>query len=138
VNVCLIKYRDGYKYQLAKDYTLMVPVDGDKNVEDEFIQLSTYGILTIKEGYAWDGPSGPTIATKSAMRGSLVHDALYQLMREEKIGMHNRPVADELLYKIILEDGMWKWRAWLWLRAVKKFAAFAALPENEKKIISAP
>lgn len=134
----LIKYYDGYKYQLAEDYSLMVPIDGEKNIDTGWIQLSTYGELTIKQGYAWDGPSGPTIDTKSGMRASLVHDALYQLMREEKIGMSKRPLADELFYRILLEDGMWKWRAWLWRRGVKKHAAFAALPENDKKIITAP
>lgn len=133
-----IKYFDGYKYQLAVDYTLLVPVDSEAIVNTQFVTLTPYGELTIRAGYAWDGPSGPTIDTRSGMRGSLVHDALYQLMREEKIGTHNRPLADELLCKLCIEDGMWKWRAWLWRREVKKFAGFAAMAENNKQIITAP
>jgi hypothetical protein len=37
------------------------------------------------KGYAWNGPSGPTLDTRNFMRGSLVHDALYQLMREGRM-----------------------------------------------------
>ncbi len=33
-------------------------------------------------------PNGPTIETKTFMRASLVHDALYQLMREEHLELH--------------------------------------------------
>jgi len=133
-----IGYREGYKYQLAKDYSLKVPVDTPTEINHDFIRLAVDGTLTVREGYAWDGPSGPTIDTPSSMRASLVHDALYQLMREELIGMHNRPIADELLYQICIEDGMWGWRAWFWRREVKKFAAAAAMPENEKAVITAP
>lgn len=133
-----IKYYDGYKYQLAEDYGIKVPIDVVAEVNHNFLRLTLNGELIIKAGYAWDGPSGPTIDTKSSMRASLVHDVLYQLMREELIGMHNRPIADELLYQLCLEDGMWKWRAWFWRREVKKFAGFAAMAENEAPAITAP
>jgi hypothetical protein len=134
----LIKYRGGYKYQLAEDYTLPIPIDAERTVDTGLIRLDTYGILTIRKDYAWDGPSGPTFDSKCGMRGSLVHDALYQLMRQELIGLSHRPAADELFYKILLADGMWRIRAWFWRREVKKFAAYAALPENDKKVITAP
>lgn len=133
-----IKYYAGYKYQVAENYTLQTPCKCATEVSHEFLAMTTDGLLTIREGYAWDGPSGPTIDTKSSMRASLVHDALYQLMREELISMHNRPIADELFYQICLEDGMWKWRAWLWRREVHKFAGFAAMAENEAPSITAP
>ena len=58
-------------------------------------RLNTKGHLIIKRSYAWDGPSGPTIDTKNFMRGSLVHDALYQLMRHEHLSSDEwRAVAD--------------------------------------------
>ena len=70
-----------YKYQLMKKgYTCQVNIR-KISAKTAFIQLTAKGKLTIKRGYAWDGPSGPTIDTKTFMRGSLVHDALYQLMR---------------------------------------------------------
>ncbi len=134
----LIKYWSGYKYILAEDYSIQTPILLPSHVNHDFLSMTMYGLLTINEGYAWDGPSGPTIDTPSAMRGSLVHDALYQMMREELLSLHYRPVADQMLYKLCIEDGMWKWRAWLWRREVGKFAGFAAMPENERRVITAP
>ena len=78
-----IRYRSGYKYQLVEGYTVKVRVIPGENIHTEFIDLSTAGELVIKQAYAWDGPSGPSIDSKNFMRGSLVHDALYQVMRQE-------------------------------------------------------
>lgn len=133
-----MKYWDGYKYILAENYLIQTPIVVPSPIDHDFLSMTTGGMLTIKKGYAWDGPSGPTIDTRSSMRGSLVHDALYQLMREELISLHHRPIADQLLYDLCVADGMWKWRAWLWRREVKKFAGFAAMPENERPILVAP
>ena len=85
-----IKYRSGYKYWLAEEYQVKVSIIPENNVPKDkttksFIELTTDGVLTIKKGYAWDGPSGPTLDTKNSMRASLFHDALYQLMRENHI-----------------------------------------------------
>ena len=74
-----IKYRSGYKYQLVEEYQVRVSLIPENDIKTDFIELSTEGMLIIKKGYAWDGPSGPTIDTPNFMRGSLVHDALYQL-----------------------------------------------------------
>jgi len=77
-----IRYRDGYKYQLAEDHTLLIDITPDEGVGNDFVYLGKSGMLVIRKGYAWDGPSGPTVDTRDSLRGSLVHDALYQLMRE--------------------------------------------------------
>jgi len=65
------------------------------------------------KGYAPDGPSGPTLDTANFMRGSLVHDTLYQLMREGLLN-HNLPreAADRILQSLYREDGMLALRAW--------------------------
>lgn len=132
-----IKYTTGYKYQLAEDYSLQTTITGYGIISD-YICLDVVGMLTIKKGYAWDGASGPTIDTKSTFRGSLVHDALYQLMREDLIGQHNRIVADCYLRDICIEDGMWKWRANLWYAGVRKLAMSCANAESDRKILTAP
>jgi hypothetical protein len=135
----MIFYRDGYKYQLAAEYSVPVPIKQDKGVVNEFITLTSIGILTIKDGYAWDGPSGPTIDTKNFMRGSLVHDALYQLMREGILDEDTwRETADNILHDICREDGMSWLRAWYVLRGVRMFGGPSANPANEKKVITAP
>ena len=75
------KKRRRYKFSLAQDFPLQLELRPETEIVTPFIVLTMDGLLTINKGYAWDGPSGPTIDTKSFMRGSLVHDALYQLMR---------------------------------------------------------
>ena len=62
------------------------------------------------------------------MRGSLVHDALYQLMREQALPLTYRQAADDLLKEICLQDGMPRLRAWYVHKAVSWFGEFAARP----------
>lgn len=119
----VIKYKDGYKYQLAETYSVKVSVLPPAPVRHEYISLSQHGFLTIRKGYAWDGPSGPTIDTKNFMRGSLVHDALYQLIGEGLLSMDDREQADKELRRICLEDGMSEARAWWVYKAVRLFGS---------------
>jgi hypothetical protein len=134
-----IKYKDGYKHQLVEDYQVNVSIIPDKfPVDTPFLKLDMQGNLLIKAGYAWDGASGPTYDTSSCKRGSLVHDALYQLMREEKISLKCRDKADDLLRDICIEDGMYSWRAKLWHLAVNKFGLCVATVEGEREVIIAP
>jgi len=133
----IIKYRKYYKYQLAETYKVNTDVL-DFSIDTKFIKLNPQGELTIIEGYAWDGASGPTVDSASTMRGSLVHDAFYQLMREKLISLTHRKHVDDIFRTIIEEDGMWKIRAILWQEALHTFAEPAADPKNDKKIYSAP
>ena len=134
----MIKYKSGYKYQLAEQYEVQVNIFPPEDIWSFYIQLSTHGLLKITRGYAWDGPSGPTIDTKNFMRGSLVHDALYQLLREGLLDQKHRTQADLELVRICREDGMSKLRAWWVFRGVNCFAAGAANPKNKKKIFEVP
>jgi len=118
-----------YKYQLAEDYTVLTPVDFGKVITTDFLHLTEKGFLTVKKLYAWDGASGPTIDCRSSMRGSLVHDAFYQLMRLSMLPFAWRRCVDKLFRSILLEDGMWKFRAWLYYQGVSKFAGWAAKPK---------
>lgn len=122
----VIKYRGGYKYQLAAGHATKVFVFPTVHIATEYIVLSKEGVLVINEGYAWDGPSGPTVDTKNFMRGSLVHDALYQLMREGLLPEYWREQADKELQRICIEDGMWRIRAWWVYRAVRDFGGSSA------------
>jgi hypothetical protein len=133
-----IKYRKGYKYQLATSYTVEVGIFPAKSIVSNWCLLSVNGFLTIREDYAWDGASGPTLDSKSSMRGSLVHDALYQLMRLGFLDISWRPKIDDLLHNICVEDGMLHMRAELWEEAVSHFAASAAKHDAEPEILEAP
>lgn len=134
-----IQYKAGYKYQLVVPYLIQTQVIPDAPVDLPFIAMDAAGMLMVKAGYAWDGPSGPTLDTPEFMRGSLVHDALYQLMREGHIDRNTaRPIADALLKQLCIEDGMLPFAADLVYEAVRHFAAFAASPQDEPSVISAP
>lgn len=79
--------------------------------------------LTIAKGYAWDGPSGPTIDTLTWMLASVIHDALYQLMREGVIPRSCRDDADKEMYGICVAEGMFILRAWYSYHGVRLFGA---------------
>lgn len=130
-----------YKYQLTKDYTVDVPIKPNRDIKTQFIDLAQGGIFTIKKNYAWDGPSGPSIDTKSFMRGSLVHDALYQLMRTQHLDYKAyREPADDLLKEICLQDGMSALRAWYVHQGVRGFGEKNArpAPEPQEEITCVP
>ena len=132
-----------YKYQLMKLYIQATDIKSfklDKAHLKDYLKLTDDGKLEIKKGYAWDGPSGPTIDTLNFMRGSLVHDALYQLIREKAIPYSFKDYTDQLLKKICREDGMSRFRAWYVYQAVKWFGHKGAKPGSGKpdKIICAP
>ena len=134
-----IAYKSGYKYQLKENYVTDIGIKPSKAIETKYIALGLDGTITIREGYAWDGPSGPTIDTLDFMRGSLVHDALYQLMREDHLdrGTYREP-ADRLLRKMCEDDGMWAIRAWWVYEAVHRFADPAADPAHDRPLTRAP
>lgn len=132
-----IRYCAGYKYQLTRNYTIRIPITGHK-FEAKYFALNVDGTMTIMAGYAWDGPSGPTLDTKSFMRGSLIHDVLYQAMRLELLDRSYREIADKILRDICIEDGMWRWRANIVYRSVRLWAAPAAHPDCKRRELTAP
>lgn len=131
-----MKYTSGYKYQLHEDYECQTCIKPPEDIGTRFINLKKDGALRVLSGYAWDGPSGPTIDTKTFMRGSLIHDALYQLIRTCQLPQGCRDKADDELKKACLEDGMNRLRAWLVYRAVRKFSGFATA--HKKEVFTAP
>lgn len=133
-----IAYRDSYRYQLVADYRCKVSILPSDERSSNLLTLTDDGWLTIREGYAWDGPSGPTIDTPNFMRGSLVHDALYQMIRESLLDGSCREAADLELQRICIEDGMSRLRAWFVYQGVKFGGGPYADPAAEKPIMAAP
>ena len=135
----MIRYKEGYLYQLAEDYQVAIDIRPAAFIRTPYIRLDIDGMLSIVAGYAWDGPSGPAIDTLNFMRGSLVHDALYQLMR---MGMLDhilyREAADRILQRICVEDGMSALRAWWVYQGVRFGGGPAADPLNDNPVIEAP
>lgn len=140
-----IYYKQGYKYQLARDYSLVISISLPEDcilVALEFLSLKRLdenrALLQAYQGYAWDGCSGPTKDDKTNMRAGLVHDALYQLMRAGFLSSDARPQADKIFKQILKEDGMIWLRRFFYYESVMKLAGFAANPKNKKQIKIAP
>jgi len=132
-----IAYREGYKYQLARDYIADIGICPPEAVGNSYLLLSKSGQLIVKEGYAWDGPSGPTCDTKNFMRGSLEHDALYQMMREGLLTPGHRILADQRLRAVCLQDGMSAIRAW-WVYQGVRLGGAGAIEPRPNETLTAP
>ena len=127
-----MKYRHlhGYKYETMKEVFVETAC---LNFKTDYV-LIINNKMCIKPRYAWDGPSGPTFDTKTFMRGSLVHDVYYQLMREGHLDRKKwRKYADEELRRICLEDGMSKFRAWYVYKTIRVFGVFTCKPRENPR-----
>jgi hypothetical protein len=132
-----MKYQElkGYKYELVESLAVQT---GLTNLSDEIIFIRDYiglfsdGILSINMGYQWDGMSGVG-DSKQSMRASLVHDALYQLMREGLLDRKYKDAADRLLQQILIEDGASKLNAWICYQGVKMFGKKSTYPEKKPR-----
>lgn len=135
-------YKGDYKYLLRSPASYATGIVNE-GFQLPFCWIAPDGVLDIADGYAWDGPSGITIDTKSFMRGSLIHDALYQLLRETGLGLgHNRHdirrhQADLVLRDICLEDGMWVWRA-KWVYRGVRLGGGPSAETKARKVYTAP
>lgn len=131
-----IQYRKGYKYSLWETYSVQTNVKG-YDVKHRLFSLTPTGWLTIYEDYPWDGPSGPTFDTPDFMRGSLVHDAFYEMMRLGLIPQDAFTPANLELKTICLEDDMSNFRADYVFDGVEVFGRSSCSPQPEH-ILTAP
>ena len=128
-----IRYRAGYKYQLTADAGFQTIVQPPDDIEEAF-----NGLLIVRAGYAWDGPSGPIVDTPSAMSASLAHDALYQLMREQLLPRNLQEAADRTFRALCIAACMPGWRAWYSYHALRLFGARNTDPSHDRPVLTAP
>ena len=103
---------------LLDDYAMPLKHDFEGGF-DEFVALDEQ-LLSVRASFAWDGP-WPLPRIKWAMRASMVHDALYHLMRSGKLSWDRRDWADAVFRDLLLEDGMPGWLAEVCYRVVRAF-----------------
>lgn len=139
-----IAFTKGYKYRLQENFYKQLVVTLKRDIECGLITLTKDGLLIIRAGYSWDGASGAW-HNKTIAEGALVHDALYELLRnayddlllavEPEMQTWNfmtfREWADSTFIKLCLKNGMSKWRAWYVYRAVRKFGYYSARCKRE-------
>ena len=139
-----MKYRllHGYKYELMEDY--WAKIEGIVGASNAFVTITppyfdevqgdyrgNTSTMFIKTGYAWDGST--CSFDKHSIRASLVHDALYQLMREGLLDKKYRKQADQLYRDMLIEDGLWKSHAWVRYWALRNFAGGGIKPEKKPR-----
>jgi len=148
-------YKSGYKY-ITQDHFMVVisvssrylprsvifkPQDQSRLTlqyyESNFLRLSRLKnsgkcCLFISKGYAWDGISGGR-DTKKNMIPSLVHDALYQLIREGALSKSFRKNADDIFRDLGKRMGA-NLVSGLYYRIVRLFGSRAASEKGIKGV----
>lgn len=126
-----IKYRGlrNWRFQLAEDYEILTKIDGYEH-EAKYFSIDKQGLVTIRSGYCWDGPSGPVFKTPATLRPALVHDVFYQLIRRGVVPISERKAVDDLFYRLCLDAGMSRFRAWYFYKAVRWFGNAAATDDE--------
>lgn len=121
-----MRYRKlyNYKYQLRETFTGITRIPG--LAVTEYIVLEN-NILTLKNGYAWNGVSYMP-DTKPLIIASLIHDAIYQLIRLKMVSYDYRKVADKHFRETAIASGMNKGLANTLYRGLRMFGARAAQP----------
>ncbi len=107
-----------------------------------FVCFPVTGPLEIYEDYAWNGADVIT-DTDGNMFASLVHDALYQLMRvyypenKQFIGgilrEDFREKSDGLFRDFCIANGVWSWIAWLYYWALRWFGKRRSMKSSKKR-----
>lgn len=107
--------------EMGKVFTLLEP-DG--------ITVEAYGkTVHVPYGFKSDGASVPRIfwrmvfpsSDTQALRAAFVHDYIYQ---NHPYGW-TKEQADSLFYRMLIEDGVPKWRAWMAYKGVDWFGSYA-------------
>ena len=125
-----------YKYKLEEDIAFSTSIIGIE-VKTEYIELKSHGVLVIRKGYMWDGVTGlPSFATdamlKHTARGSLLHDAFYQLIRLRLIPAYLKHKIDLEMKERFTQDGLGKIVVSMFYQAVKNFGSQYCKPGDVK------
>lgn len=99
-----------YKYELSDDLVIQTNLFG-YDIVHKFFTLTPSGLLTIFNGYKWDGVSGPMIDSDNSMIGGCVHDSLYQMIRLGLLPKMEKMVCDNIMRALFEACNMWKFRS---------------------------
>ena len=94
-----------YIWRLRLGALFQTPILGEA-VGNDFVRLAPDGDLSFAPLYSWNGITKSPYQGADSIRGTLVHDGLYQLMSECGLSQRWRDEADRLMLKYFLADGM--------------------------------
>jgi hypothetical protein len=128
----VVAYNDigKYKYRLTRNLSFNLEKFGitpNERIETPWIILEPSGWMHFREGYCWNGASGPTYDDKAAIYASLPHDGGYQLMN---LGLLDeaayKPRFDLVLRRFLRRKGSWSVRGIYYQIGVTLFGHEAA------------
>lgn len=128
-----MKYKSGYTYITQETVFVNVGPALHAPVSSPFASIAGES-LCVMRNYAWDGASFSLFlwfgTPKAWLLPSLVHDALYQLIRDGLMDRQYRDAADRLFRELLIERGVWRIVAWGAYYAVRVFGNFAVRKTN--------
>ncbi len=144
----MIRFRKSYKYQLASDYKFhfYAPADclnfneADQAFYSVYCDESTcVDILpkvniTIKRGYCWDGCTWIK-DTEHNMEAGLMHDLLYQAIRERIFAHELYKIADSDFQRNCIKRGTHFLAAAFYYKVLCLLKGKYARPKNIKKVL---
>jgi len=121
-----------YKYYLEETVSVQTSLRPEQSaIIPGYIFLGVDGKIIIYSRYAWDGATGG-VNFKGNRLAVLVHDAIYQLIREGLIDARIKEFADRDLRDTMIFYRSYKWVANFFYFCVSKFGN--AFTTNKKKI----
>ena len=122
-----LKYKERHRYVTLGVYIIDIPKHIEQYILDKDHPLIRETelfdhLLYIPANFGWDGPSGPTIDSNCAMRGSLIHDVCYGLIEDGALNIKAKKKVDKWFRKLLKEDGMFFIRRWYWYVGLRWFS----------------
>ncbi len=114
----MIHYKEGYLYQTTRPSSWQTVIFPQKPITHRYYSLTAQGLLTINEGFAWDGATScPEWLVPPEC--SAPHDALCQMMRTGAIPYDTYSSWVHGLLRDMVEDRRGSLAAWAVFNAVK-------------------
>lgn len=132
-----IAYTNADKFVLGRDETFNLWFAPKQKIETSYGIFETNGKLTAKRGYLWSA-NFPAINTEDTRPASLVHDLIYDLIKDGLLPREPfKDLADKAMMEILIECKVPDFRAWAWYRAVQA-GGDSALDSPRPKLKYAP
>ena len=131
-----MKYQKVQGFRVYETWSYQTNIAVDRIIRTRYIDL-VQGLLIMKPGFCFE-PSGPTFKTKSFMRGSCAHDAIYWLIKNGHIEAEWKDAADDLMYELCILDKMIELRAKWCYKAVSTFGDNSIDKSSRMKVLVAP
>lgn len=124
---------ESHKYKTLDEECFYIPEFAGMSITLPFVRLVD-GKIYFNAYYTYDGPSGPTKDDDTNKIPALVHDGLYQMMREGVLDRKYRKLADQVMRRMCLEHGMKPFRAWYYYVGLRLFGKKHTYPKKNSKL----